>query len=235
MTLCTNGTLITAEVADKIQDVDARVAVSLQGAAPVTHDRITGLRGSFEKTIRGIKLLVERDVFVYITYLITKLNAREAKGARNVAMDLGVPFSPSALICPRADGSLEPLSFRVSDEELKYLIREGVYTPFRIVCKMGQYRCAISPKGEVYSCFVFPKKVGDLRYQTFRDVWNSNEMEELRTSDDFKTPKVCSNCIFNENCPRCPATAYFEDGSFRRPSSEACRIARTYYEIKGIV
>ena len=228
--LLTNGTLITPKVADRIRNAKVSVEVSIYGAVANTHDKFTRLRGSFDATIKGIKLLAQRRVRVVMKFLITKANFVEVKRVQQLAQRLGVGCIANPLIFPRIDGSPQPVSYRVSDPQLRQLMRDQIYTPKKTKCVAALSKCWISPSGEVYPCELARIKVGDLKNQSFAEIWNSDEIKKLGTTHWFAPPDCCLKCAVSEVCPRCPAIAYFEDGSFRRPSSEACRIARTYYE-----
>ncbi|NOZ63804.1 MAG: radical SAM protein [Caldiserica bacterium] len=60
MSINTNGTLITEEVAWRLKEIGfAYYGVSLDGASPEVHDAFRGMKGSFERAIRGIKNLVK--------------------------------------------------------------------------------------------------------------------------------------------------------------------------------
>src|ERR1700722_6224552 len=52
--LATNGTLVTRQVAEKIVDSGVkRVAISLDGADPLTHDTFRGIPGAFDAALTG--------------------------------------------------------------------------------------------------------------------------------------------------------------------------------------
>ena len=60
MSINTNGTLITEEVAFKLKEIGfAYYGVSLDGASAEVHDSFRGVKGAFERTIRGIKNLIK--------------------------------------------------------------------------------------------------------------------------------------------------------------------------------
>lgn len=61
LTIETNGTLLTKEVATHFREQDALrfISVSLDGSTPETHDAFRGVKGSFEKACQGIRNLVE--------------------------------------------------------------------------------------------------------------------------------------------------------------------------------
>jgi len=77
-TTVTNGTLIDEEMSKKILKSGLRrLAISLDGATPKTHDTIRGVEGAFDRTTQGIKTLnrlrKEMDIDLYIG-LITVIN-----------------------------------------------------------------------------------------------------------------------------------------------------------------
>ena len=61
--MATNGTMISAETAQRIADSGiARVAVSLDSAAAEVHNKLRQLEGAFENALAGIKRLSEKNV-----------------------------------------------------------------------------------------------------------------------------------------------------------------------------
>jgi len=63
VSLFTNGVLLTPEVADRL--VEWRpfsIEITLYGRTEETYERITGIPGSFERCMRGIRLLLARGL-----------------------------------------------------------------------------------------------------------------------------------------------------------------------------
>lgn len=80
MSINTNGTLITEEVAERLKDIGfAYYGVSLDGSTAEIHDKFRGVNGCFERTLQGIKNLIkvgEADK-VCISFTVTKENKNE--------------------------------------------------------------------------------------------------------------------------------------------------------------
>ena len=90
MALATNGTLVTGRVAAHIADTGfSRVAISLDGAAPATHDAFRGLPGSHALAIRGLRNLRDEGVSVQINSTIAKHNVTELPKLLDLALELG--------------------------------------------------------------------------------------------------------------------------------------------------
>src|SRR6201997_1192261 len=80
-------------------------------------------------------------------------------------------------------------------------------------CLAGTGVCFISHEGEVYPCGYLPVIAGDLRKQTFRDIWeNSTVFHELRDTNNLKGK--CGCCEFRNLCMGCRARAYAATGDF---------------------
>src|SRR5918995_4269991 len=78
MALATNGTLIDGGVAKTIADAGfQRVAISLDGANPVTHDRFRGVPGAHRQAVQALRLLRERGVSTQINSSVAKHNVAE--------------------------------------------------------------------------------------------------------------------------------------------------------------
>ena len=80
-------------------------------------------------------------------------------------------------------------------------------------CLAGTGVCFISHQGEVYPCGYLPALAGDLRKQTFSEVWeNSAVFAQLRDTEGLKGK--CGCCEFRNVCMGCRARAYAVTGDF---------------------
>jgi radical SAM protein with 4Fe4S-binding SPASM domain len=80
-------------------------------------------------------------------------------------------------------------------------------------CLAGTGVCFISHEGEVFPCGYLPALAGDLRKQSFAEIWNdSNVFAQLRDDDNLKGK--CGCCEFRHVCMGCRARAYAATGDF---------------------
>ena len=80
-------------------------------------------------------------------------------------------------------------------------------------CLAGTGVCFISHEGEVFPCGYLPALAGDLRKQSFADIWtNSVVFNELRDDDNLKGK--CGCCEFRHVCMGCRARAFAATGDF---------------------
>lgn len=80
-------------------------------------------------------------------------------------------------------------------------------------CIAGQLIALIDVDGNVLPCSYFPKPAGNIRKQSFRDIWENSELFiELR---DFKKYKgKCGSCEYVTVCGGCRARSYAVHGDY---------------------
>jgi radical SAM protein with 4Fe4S-binding SPASM domain len=81
---------------------------------------------------------------------------------------------------------------------------------YRTRCPCGVHYCRITPEGKVTPCPYLPEEAGDLREQSFADVWRGSPLFRRLRSE---TPGgKCGRCAYREVCGGCRARAYAETG-----------------------
>lgn len=80
-------------------------------------------------------------------------------------------------------------------------------------CLAGQLICLIDVDGNVLPCSYFPKSAGNIREQSFKDIWENSEL--FKSLRDFKSYKGrCGVCEYVNVCGGCRARAYAVTGDF---------------------
>jgi radical SAM protein with 4Fe4S-binding SPASM domain len=80
-------------------------------------------------------------------------------------------------------------------------------------CLAGTGVCFISHEGEVFPCGYLPAIAGDLRKQSFAEIWNDSDVfAQLREDDNLKGK--CGSCEFRHVCMGCRARAFAATGDF---------------------
>ncbi len=80
-------------------------------------------------------------------------------------------------------------------------------------CLAGTGVCFISHEGEVYPCGYLPAIAGDLRRQSFADIWEHSQVfAQLRDTENLKGK--CGCCEFRNICTGCRARAYAATGDY---------------------
>lgn len=239
--ILTNGTLIDEVEAEKIASLTPEmVAVSIYSTNPQVHDRITRVPGSFKKSISAAEMLRERDTRLKISTVIMKQNIGDYHAIYELSRQLGAAFQADYRITPKTDGNKAPLAVHIDKKYIPSLLADPIFTEksepepqeaysgvFNTVpCGAGHMSCYITPYGDVYPCVQLPINCGNLKKNSFADIWgNSPKLSEFRSITISKL-NSCSQCEFFNYCRICVGLNYVEEGSVFSPSRRACQEAK---------
>jgi radical SAM protein with 4Fe4S-binding SPASM domain len=99
-------------------------------------------------------------------------------------------------------------------------------------CGAGRMYCAIQPNGIMTPCVFMPIPVGDLRSESFIDVWrNAEVMRSLRERHDLK--EHCGSCDYRNVCGGCRARAYAYFNDIKAPDIGCINNLPAYNELKS--
>jgi radical SAM protein with 4Fe4S-binding SPASM domain len=91
LSLSTNGTLLTKEVAKKLYDLGfVYIGISLDSPNPIWHDKFRGKVGAFDETVAGIKNSVEAGLSTGLRYTIMRKNVNDVSQIVNLALNLKI-------------------------------------------------------------------------------------------------------------------------------------------------
>jgi radical SAM protein with 4Fe4S-binding SPASM domain len=118
MALATNGTLVTERIAAKIADTGfSRVAISVDGANPETHDRFRGVPGAHGKALAGLRSLRAEGVSVQINSTVARHNVSELPALLDLALSIGADALHLFMLVPVGCGlEIAPAEMLPADE-----------------------------------------------------------------------------------------------------------------------
>jgi radical SAM protein with 4Fe4S-binding SPASM domain len=90
------------------------------------------------------------------------------------------------------------------------------------LCAAGNRYANIASSGEVRACNILPGAAGNLREQTFREIWEGSPWLKKVRSIRRHDLDPCNTCSKFSYCGRCHAMAMVEDGNILGLSSSAC-------------
>ena len=124
LTLQTNAVLLDAAMASMLGGMPTvRVDVSVYGAMPETHDRLTGMDGSFTIMRRALELLRDNGVPLLLKVTVGDFNLEEVEDIAAMADGMGIKAVFSSIIFPRNDRDPAPIAMRLDDAGLERFIR----------------------------------------------------------------------------------------------------------------
>jgi radical SAM protein with 4Fe4S-binding SPASM domain len=241
LTLFTNGTLISEPLADHLarwRPFD--IQISLYGRTRETYEAVTRVPGSYDRCLRGIQLLVERQLPLSLKSMATTLNYHEIKGMQEWSESLGLKFFFDPALNPRLDGGQGPCRLRLSPEEVVALDQadEKRSQEWRGLCERfvgphdddNLYRCYaginafhIDAYGQLSLCMMVRNGTHNLRQRPFKEAWAN--LYQVR--DQKREPQSpCNRCDLVYLCDNCPGWAQLETGDPESSVDFLCKIAQ---------
>lgn len=244
--LFSNASLVTPELADAIAGLDARVDVSLYAAEQRIFEQITQTPGSFERTLRGIELLRERQVEVMLKVPVMTTNLAWVATVYEYAERIGAGCSSDPRIMRARDDDSGPLRFQVPAGDMGEYLRSP-WSPFpqrptraegdrdeQPLCGSARRFASITANGDVMACLAIPGSAGNISKAPFRAIWNDspwlNRIRAIRRSD----LEDCAACGKLSYCKRCHGKAMAEDGDLLGTSSWSCAFAEAVDQAWGV-
>lgn len=255
ITLFTNGTIINEPIADYLKEWPPfAVEITLYGRTRETYEALTAIPGSYDRCLRGIKLLKERGLPLKLKTVATSINKHEVMAMRRFAEDeLGVEFKMDGQINPRIDCSQSPLAVRLTPEELvaldmaspkgksEYLrlANHDLERPANLAqidttyfCGGGLNSFAINPYGEIGICVISQQETFSVRGVGVKTVWEDSLLQ-LRNRKRQRVTK-CVQCRIQSLCGMCPANGEMENGDKESPVEFLCHAAHLRAAVIGV-
>jgi len=243
VTVSTNGSLITKEVAERLNKIGVdEVQVSLHGLEK-THERITKALNSYYLTIRGIKYLHEAGIGVIVASVGMKTNYRELPQLARQVADMGaIAYRVLRLMSNKPELLYQVLG----EEESSWLIEEldkvrhekkieievhvppgcfhtQYYNPlffprfshaYTSICTACKEGMAILSNGDVVPCIELKEiKLGNILHQDIEEIWNNEKCKEMRAITPSTYTGLCRICPFSHVCYSARCLAYRFNGS----------------------
>ncbi|MFC1514682.1 radical SAM protein [Candidatus Omnitrophota bacterium] len=244
VTVFTNGTLITPEIADLLAAYPPfTVEITLYGITEKTSAEVTGLPGSLERSLRGIELLRKRNVDLKLKAMVVTLNKHELWKIKEYVEDLGISFRFDPYVNPRLSGSKESCKFRITPSEVVELdlADERRTKDWQKLCDTfwgtpasdQRYYCAagityflVTPFGGVKVCPLLAPSYSiiSLKKDSFIKGWNTIAPKISHEKRDKESP--CSDCDIFSICDNCPGNATLEVGEPDSVVPFLCQVAK---------
>ncbi len=233
MGLGSNGALIDNRVAARLREAGIKtVSISLDSANPLQHDDFRGVSGSWNKAVRAIEALRDNDILVQVNTTLTQQNCGEIDEIMSFTEHIGVENFHLFFLVPTGRGAkLTDITPAVYEDLIKKTfaktarhrlnVKPSCAPQFMRIakdmgldmrqwirgCIAGLYYCRIYPNGDVTPCPYLPLRLGNLRQESFREIWlNSPVFQALRDPASLKGK--CGTCEFRVLCGGCRARAY---------------------------
>ena len=220
--LSTNGYFYSKYRKDIVNSGIKLVQVSLDGKKEL-HEEFRGVQNSYEKAIEALKMAKEDGLRTQMNVTITSENVNNLKWNYQKAKELQVdkvfyrrvvPYGKAKTnkyVLPEKEIYYEKIKelSQLDSEELKVSIDDPILnvlndikTKDYIACCAGINNVGISSEGDVFPCIFLREKLGNLREEKLKDIWNNSDiLINLRK----RKINECGNCVHKYSCGGCRA------------------------------
>ena len=236
----TNGTLLTDDRIAGLKAAGVRgVAVSIDSLRPSYHDNFRHGRGSLDDTLAALGRLRAQRLDFIIQTTATKGNRAELERLAQWSAEQGaVAFNCYFLVATGRGAGLSDLApaeyeavladlarwqsqyrgqmmirAKCAPHFMRHVHAADPHSPilnYQTRCPCGTQYCRITPDGKLTPCPYLPEVAGDLRTQSFSQIWNSSLLfQQLRVGS---LGGKCGRCEYRQLCGGCRARAFALEG-----------------------
>ena len=254
----TNATLINDKVADFLEkNKPRRVNVTLYGASNEAYEKLCHNPKGYDETIKGIKLLKERNIDIKINVSLVKDNMNDLPKMMDLADLLEIPISVYTYMYPKTrnrgktfkdDYRLRPkqvaqidnyVKCRTETEEEFMRKRYEILSVYEyeknneppefipLQCRAGKCSFWINWQGNMTPCVFLDNISTDVFKNGFKKSWSYIVQERKK----ILLPSDCASCEKRGVCQVCAASAYCETGSMDKKPSYLCDLTQEMLEI----
>ena len=204
------------------------VQITIESHLPEEHDRMVGISGAWDRTVQGIRNVLQYGLYVMTNTTLLAGNTPYIGDTIDFLADLGVPtVGCNALIysgrgrtvgtgIPEDD--LAPVLEIVRARTNQHGQRLIWYTPTQYChfdpvqmqlgvkgCSAARYNMCVEPDGAVIPCQSYYEPVGNILLDSWESIWNHDLSLWLR--ERRYVPKECNACPMLKECGGgCPLT-----------------------------
>ncbi len=198
------------------------IQVSLHGPSAATHDRVTGVPGSFDAALSCLRRCRDLGLRTRAGVTVTRENEGDLDSIKGLLDAEAIPVALGLFLEPRRNGDREPTDLRIDEAGVRRALelfppqsaaRLSGLDPGDPPCHAGANVLAVDPFGTVYPCLSLRTPCGSTREAPLADIWTSSPA--LLRLRDVKLADLegCPTCVHRSFCDRCPGFAVSDGGS----------------------
>jgi len=216
--------------------------VSLYGSTAETHERCTGVKGSFALTVAGIRAVKAVGIPVSISISLFRWNVHEIDDVRILADELGCSIKRDYFLMNTDLGHHLDQHF-LRPEQIRWV--ESKWPGYTLptnqngsggikICTQGMNIMAVTARGEILSCVTIRKPIGHVHQkgviETWRDQTGGDSGRPKRVhAIDYSKFRRCNSCAHLSRCHTCLGQSDAATGDFYEPPIERCFVTMALY------
>jgi len=171
---------------------------------PVTHEAFTSIPGSYDETVRNIRLAVSAGISITTNAIITRHSYSQIREIYQLGQELGVQkvsfgryigllkddCMPTVEQFGQALNEIEALRVSGASVRLSVATPQCFQASSALGCGAGKSFITVDPWGNVRPCVRSPLILGDLRSQSLEAIMSSEKLHYWQSL----IPPSCKDC-----------------------------------------
>lgn len=201
----TNGLKLKDDACERLAALwPSTVSVSVYSAEAAAHDAITGVRGSFDRSVRSLELLRSRGVKTFLKSTQMGHTLGGYQRVTELAKRIGAGAEIDMMMSAAVDGAAAPLALAARSPEELVVLAATQGSPLFVgdattgwgrierdkdstVCGAGVGAMGIDPTGGINTCNSMPLPAGSHRTHGFINIWKASRQYK-RAHQDYEAP-----------------------------------------------
>jgi len=216
-TIMTNATLVDDSLIQILKKYPPYyIKISLYGSNAFYHDKITGVKGSFDKSLSNILKLKKEGITIWINAVIMKENFDDLVGIIKLIQKIKTPANLYPFLIPTINGNPEPLKHQLNVLQCSKVLKHSKeilsthtqqnknrqsFSKTIFLCNAGKNSFHIDNQGKLFMCKIEKSSGFSLSKMTFKKAWG--KLESIRIQK-LRLPSSCLSSKLKNDCQICP-------------------------------
>ena len=244
----TNGQSIVNNVKQLADFYPRLVGISIYSGNSTTHDKITRVNGSWEKSISVTKQLYELGVPTVLKCCVMRPNIYDYDSVNDIAKKYGANVQYELNVTDSVDGDKCASHYLRLTPEMLNIVLQDDNTPMYVGkeapnyggqpkdmdsngCGAGVNSFCITPDGDFLPCCSFHLKFGNIRKSSVADILKSSNILQYWQNLTLKQYEECGKHDYCSYCNLCPGNNYSEHGDVIKAGENNCYMAKNRWAL----
>lgn len=244
----TNGLKLLGKEKKLASFFPSNVSLSIYSPNAEVHDKITRIKGSWDKIMSVAKEMYNLSVPLQFKCPIMQTNFHSYWGMKKLAEDFFASLILDINVFDSYDGDVNASTNLRLTEEMMMMALQDPMVALSVkpnmqnygvkknennsnLCRAGMKQWTINPSGEVFMCTSFPASIGNINNMKISEMLESNEdykkWMKLKLSDYEK----CGKLDICNYCEPCPGSNWVKNGNVKIASENMCFIAKCKHKL----
>lgn len=244
----TNGQRIVNDINRIANYFPRSVGVSLYSGIPETHDIITRIHGSWEKSLSVVQQLSDLAVPTILKCCVMRPNVRDYYTVEDIAKEMGLKVQYELNVSDSIEGDKCVSQYLRLTPEMLDVVLQDSNSPMYVgkeapnyggqprnmevnACGAGVNSFCITPDGNLIPCCALHLVFGNLKNSSLKEILKDNIDLSSWQNLTLNQYEQCGKHSYCDYCNLCPGHNFSEHGDVKIAGENNCYMAKCRYQL----